>query len=307
MTKIPWTEETWNPVVGCSKVSPGCKNCYAEKEARRQVGMGYARHLKNPDGNEEAWIAYSTVIGMPGEDTKKWNGVICTRPEKLSEITPRQKPKMIFVCSMGDLFHPSVPVEFQIRVLNVIERCPQHTFQILTKRPERAKVLFTEYYNTLRKLPGNYRVTTPFFNIWLGVSAENQEWADKRIPILLQIPAAVRFVSLEPLLGSIDLTNKGMKNKYSRPTAFTDKGIGIEWTDPGDKYIGLDWVIIGAESKGAYQGRECKKEWIDNIVGQLRAAGVPGFVKQIPRFKSNLLIKEPKMIKHLGYPQQYPK
>ena len=163
-----------------------------------------------------------------------------------------------------------------------------HTLQFLTKRPEKALDILGEYCNWLKDEP----------NIYIGVSAENQEWADKRIPILLQIPAAVRFVSLEPLLGPIDLEflteHTGSNKEMNRPL--------VMW----DLKNGLDWIIVGAESKGAWPGRECKTEWIDSIVNQGENAEVPIFVKQVHH--KGKLIKDPKVLwQRLCYPQQYPK
>ena len=254
-TKIEWTDETWNPVVGCTKVSEGCQNCYAERMMYRQVCMGAARHEKNPDSNEDTWEAYSSVMD---EDTHKWNGSVALRPEILDQPLHWHNPRQIFVCSMSDLFHESVPFEFIEKVLRVIEQCEQHTFQILTKRPEIA-------YDFFGGTSGAGLSAPPLKNVWLGVTCENQKCADERIPILLQIPAAHRFVSLEPLLGEVDLNKRELICKIWR------KGLTI------GTY--LDWVIIGCES--GPKRRPCKLEWVRNIAQQGKAAGVPVFVKQL--------------------------
>jgi len=229
-TKISWSEFSWNPVVGCSKVSTGCQNCYAEKMAFRLNYMG----------NDN----YFDVLNDSG-----WNGKTICIESALEKPLHWKKPRKIFVCSMGDLFHPSVPFEFIDKVFATTILCPQHTFQYLTKRPKR----MAEYFATI-----DIRTLTidhwSFPNIWLGVSAENQECADERIPILLQIPAAVRFVSIEPMLERIDL---------------------MQWLKTGK----LNWIICGAES--GPKRRKCKLEWVRDLVGQCRVADVPVFVKQL--------------------------
>ncbi len=277
MSKIAWTEKTWNPVVGCTKVSDGCRFCYAEKESKRQVAMGHARHVKNPDSDETAWIKYSTVIDP---DTGKWNNAIYCDESALTELTPRQSPKMIFVCSMGDLFHKDVPFDFIVKVMAVMASCPQHTFQVLTKRPERMiewinipfqhVKLITAIKNHLRNMgqvvpDDTMTIEWPLPNLWIGPSASNQKDLDKNVPHLLQTPAAVRLLSIEPLLeGWLIVPLKGVRYK---------KGI---YEEPK-----IHWVIIGAESKGSHPGRECRIEWVRSIVRQCQTAGVKVFVKQL--------------------------
>ncbi len=168
MTRIEWTEQTWNPIVGCTKVSPGCKNCYAEIMARRLQGMG-----------------------TPGYE----NGFnLSLLPERLKQPLLRKKPTLWFVNSMSDLFHSDVPEGFIERVLEVIRQTPQHTYQVLTKRAERLPVYFAR-----RECPDN---------LWLGVSVEDQKYGLPRIDQLRTVPARIRFISAEPLLedlGQIDL------------------------------------------------------------------------------------------------------
>lgn len=244
MTNIEWTDVTWNPVTGCSKVSAGCKNCYAEAVAHR---------LTAP---------------------------LCWR-----------KPRKVFVNSMADLFHADVPDWFIDRVFAVMAMSPQLTFQVLTKRPERMRQYMKQQVfgraegftygdriariacDILAGLPerlGNsvarrmlgLRTPWPLPNVWLGVSVENQSAADDRIPHLLATPAAVRFLSCEPLLGPVQLGVGGQ---------FFDYGIG------GCPRI--DWLICGGESgPGA---RPCDVAWIRSIVQQCKAAAVPVFVKQL--------------------------
>lgn len=172
------------------------------------------------------------------------------------------------MCSMGDLFHESVPFEWIDKVMGVMVKCDWHIFQLLTKRPQRMKEYITK--------SGAYGPM--FSHIWLGVTAENQEMADKLIPILLDIPAAVRFVSCEPLLEDIDLQ--------------------LDHVNSPDESHGLDWVIVGAES-GASR-RECRVEWIDSIVEQCNDANVPCYVKQI-------FIDGKKVVDPSGFPQEFPK
>lgn len=165
-TKIEWTEKVWNPVTGCTKVSEACQNCYAEVMARR-------------------------LQKMPGSADKYRNGFMPTiHVSSLGEPLEWKKPTMVFVCSMGDLFHKDVSFDFIDMVMNVIRECPQHTFQILTKRPER----MAEYFNDLRGVPQN---------VWLGTTCESSKHYD-RIDYLRKINGAkVRFLSCEPLLGNM--------------------------------------------------------------------------------------------------------
>lgn len=276
MTKIAWTESTWNPVVGCTKVSPGCKNCYAERMALRLAYMGQRKYKK---------VIYHPDMLLT-DKAGKWNGEIYCDESVLDKPLHWKKPRKIFVCSMGDLFHESVPFDFIDKVIHVFEVCKQHTGQILTKRHERL-LEYDKHRN--HKWPDNI----------IGmVSCENQKYADLRIPYLLQCGFKTRGVSLEPLLGPIQL------NKI-HPLD------GQHWMRSVEgRYRGLDWVIIGAESNGAWPGRECKIQWIDSIVKQCKTAKVPCFVKQIhwqmtPNNKM-LLLKDPEVIISMNYPQQYP-
>ena len=247
MTKIAWTDASWNPVIGCSKVSAGCQNCYAEKMAYRLKMMGQSKY-------------FSVVDTFRGEHL--WTNKIYCDESALDKPLHWRKPRRIFVCSMGDLFHPAVNAEFLIRVLNTIGGCQQHTFQILTKRPEQMLKVMNLYYQTADMVPKKFRTMTPYPNLWLGVSVENQKTADERIPILLQIPAAVRFVSVEPMLEAINLLDlNGIMAMGGIYGAY------------------LDWVIIGCES--GPKRRECKIEWVRDLVSQCDAANIPVFVKQL--------------------------
>ena len=225
-SKIEWTQETWNPVTGCTPVSAGCEHCYAERMARRLHGRyGYP---EIPDHFR-----------------------VTLHPNRLREPQRWKKPQMIFVCSMGDLFHENVPSEYIGSVFDVMRSCPQHTFQVLTKRPWRMR----DFLGTV-KLP----------NVWLGVTIENQDMVRVRLPYLMETPAAVRFVSCEPLLGPINLGLTG-----TCPMSW-----GKGYSMVGDH---LNWVIVGGESgPGA---RLMKTAWAVDVVEQCRAVGVPCFVKQM--------------------------
>ncbi len=243
MTKIPWTEQTWNPIVGCSKVSPGCLNCYAERMACRLAHMNKRAYQDVTQPNENiTWF-------------EQWNSKTAFVPSALDKPLKRKKPTMYFVCSMGDFWHPSVEPEWRGRVYDVVRKCPQHIFQFLTKRPE----LITDWPADLS-------------NSWLGVTVENQAMADKRIPKLKQIPAAVRFVSVEPLLEGVEIPDTVLRK--------------------------LDWVIIGAES--GPNRRPCSLEWVSRLGILCNCAGVPVFVKQIDI--NGKLVKMP-----ANWPQEFPK
>lgn len=208
-TKIEWTQRVWNPVTGCSKVSPGCKHCYAERFSRRLQKMGNPRYRHG-----FAVTLHPNLLELP----LRWN-----------------KPSMIFVNSMSDLFHKSVPDEFIRRVFEVMAKAKQHIFQVLTKRSERLLELSPQ-------LPWSE-------NVWMGVSVETMKYYT-RIKHLQQVPAKVRFLSCEPLLGPLD-------------------NVPLE---------GIHWVIVGGESgPGA---RPMKEEWVHSIRDQCQRAGVPFFFKQ---------------------------
>lgn len=257
-TSIEWTDSTWNPVRGCSKVSAGCQSCYAMKAAHRFSGPGRP---------------YEGLTQLVKGKGPQWTGVVRVVPEKLIEPLTWREPRRVFVNSMSDLFHEEVPTSFIAHVFAVMSACPRHTFQVLTKRPARMAAVLSspefwamvwgfgmEEYWTSSDLvridelgPG-----FPLANVWLGTSVEDQAAADARLPHLLATPAAVRFLSCEPLLGPVDLAG----------------WIRSEFTEPG-----IGWVIIGGESgPGA---RPCDVGWIRSLLGQCADAGVAPFVKQI--------------------------
>jgi len=208
-TAIEWTEMTWNPVTGCTKVSPGCKHCYAETMAKRLVAMGSPRYR---------------------------DGFTVTLQRDLVDLPRRWRaPRTVFVNSMSDLFHEDIPADYIARLFRTMTECPQHTFQVLTKRAER----LLELAPRLQWPP----------NVWMGVSVENQKFT-ARVALLQQVPAFVRFLSIEPLLGPLG----------QLPLA------------------GIHWVIVGGESgRGA---RPVEREWVVSVFRQCRAARVPFFFKQ---------------------------
>lgn len=212
-TYIEWTDATWNPVTGCTKISPGCDNCYAERLTKRFKQKAFSQ--------------------------------INLHFERVLEPLRWQHPKMIFTCSMSDLFHPEVPWDFIIKVFSIMEKTQQHTYQILTKRPGRMayfanNILFPEF---------GYWPS----NVWAGTSVESQKYVS-RIDVLTRVPAKVRFVSCEPLLEYLDI----------RP-----------WLEAG----AIQWVIVGGES--GVKARPVQLAWFNSLKTQCKNAKVPIFVKQL--------------------------
>jgi protein gp37 len=291
-TSIEWTDRTWNPTTGCTKVSPGCKHCYAETIAERFWSTQYP-----PTGD--------TAHPPQGEVRSRRFTDVWTHPDRLDEPLRWKKPARVFVNSMSDLFHEDVPDEFIAAVFGVMGAAKRHTFQVLTKRPARmaqwlaavaekptglyvirkspalhcavaAQMQFGNLHGTLNP----YHLTTdhvwPLPNVHLGVSVENQDAADERIPLLIGTPASVRFLSIEPLLGPVSLR---WMNAWPENAPRTAMNLAAGSTDHLDGLRRLDWVIVGGESgPGA---RPCELAWIRSIVEQCKAAGVPCFVKQL--------------------------
>lgn len=313
-TAIEWTDASWNPTRGCSRISPGCENCYAERQAIRQAG---------PGGGYEGLVRASKS-GAP-----RWTGAVRLVPEQLDLPLRWRRPRRIFVDSMSDLFHESLTDEQIATVFAVMGLTVRHTFQVLTKRAERMARWFAwaaggrHVWRAAQgiAMPRGENKPAPGWplpNVWVGVSVEDQQRAVERIPHLLATPAAVRFVSLEPLLGGVDLwewigpheccsscgaVEKGLRrdeNGVPREDCAVcgDEGTLITaWGEPqverwrtGERYASeeslredegppLDWIIVGGESgPGA---RPCDVSWIRSIVEQCRAANVPAFVKQL--------------------------
>jgi protein gp37 len=275
---IEWTDATWNPVTGCTRVSPGCDNCYAARAA--------ATRLKNTP--QYRGLAVVTPSGRAA-----FNGTVRLLPERLEEPLHWRRPRRVFVNSMSDLFHEQIPDEFILSVFDVMRQCTWsggqgcgriagdgHTFQVLTKRPERmldfmSRLRWNGNGLVLDAAPTWKAPLTMMRQIWLGVSVEDQQRADERIPLLLQTPAAVRFISAEPLLGPVDLmgdpdpVRRWLKGGYREA-----RGVLTDRWRPG-----LDWVIVGGESgPGA---RPMDVAWARSIVAQCKAAGVSCFVKQL--------------------------
>jgi len=286
MSKIEWTNETQNPFVGCTKVSQGCQNCYALPMAVRN-----AHNHKLPNEVREAYLSVITKVN----DKWQWNGKTAFIESALYKPLSWRKPRMVFLVSMGDLFHENNSFTNINKVFNAIAFSPQHTFQILTKRPERMLQYFTEdHYNeqelVLQEIDGK-PIEWPLKNLWLGVTAENQEQADKRIPILLQIPAAVKFVSIEPMLGNIKL-DKGFD--YGDEIAINYL-TGEYWTSPRDEEGGkgpkLDWVICGGESGS--KARPMHPDWVRSLRDQCKTANTPFFFKQWGEWVDSMHIESP--------------
>lgn len=298
-TAIEWTDATWNTIGGCTRVDEGCRNCYAEVMAARFNGPGQ-------------WgEGLAQIVTSGGQKDHRWTGKVIfrpdTSPDALTQPLRWKKPRRIFVNSTADTFHESVPDDWIDRIFAVMALCPQHTFQVLTKRPERAREYLAGAERRFKELacdmacdenwpvvlsippklvppasmvPKGYRVIDltlwPLPNVWLGTSISDQASADLRIPHLLATPAAVRFLSAEPLLGPLDLRNLLVDEGE---VAFRVDALDREhsWHD---LYGGgrLDWVIVGGESgPGA---RPMHPDWARSLRGQCQAAGVPFFFKQ---------------------------
>lgn len=303
-TGISYCDETWNPVIGCEKCSVGCLNCFAEKMAARLSSMGVEK--------------YSYVIKAKHIDKKRpWNGKIFCDEKALEIPLHWRKPRTILVPSMGDWLHPKVPFEFILKIIGVSLVTPWHTYLFLTKRIDRA-VLFLEWWReewrknpilwgkdalalqAVENLPTNlkkanqywldnfdqskrgkldYPIPCPQPNIHFGVTISTQKEADEQIPLLLQIPAAHRWISAEPLLSEINF----------RWTPYAHQATGetyrqyLERNGSTNEYEALrkiSRIVIGCES--GPKRRPCKLEWIRSIVQQCKAAGIRCWVKQIP-------------------------
>lgn len=272
-TKIEWTDATWNPLWGCSRVSEGCRNCYAERVA------GRLQHHEAYAGLVQPSTATSSGF--------QWTGRVNLVRKHMLDPIKWKKPRRIFVNAQSDLFHENVPDEWIHQIFDVMQDSV-HTFQILTKRPERM-LDFVEKRIQLcadmndgagtkdaeeREIAASFRWPLP--NVWLGVSVENQAAADERIPLLLQTPAARRFISAEPLLGEICLTSIPSWGGW-RCDALRVNDDG-EFTGAARSWRHIDWVICGGESgPGA---RPMHPDWARRLRDQCVAAGVPFFFKQ---------------------------
>ncbi len=301
-TGIEWTDSTWNPIRGCSRVSEGCRNCYAERIAYRFSGPGQPY---------EGLVR----INAAGERVPEWSGKIHFAENHLLDPFYWTTPRRIFVNSMSDLFHPNVTDAMLDTIFAVMALCPNHTFQILTKRPQRMKDycsdagaiarIVTKMNMIVHGVGKAVGVITPddngldgfhLYNVWLGVSVENQAAADERIPLLLKTPAAVRFISAEPLLGPINLTAIKWIRIEVREQDYRRFGVpppsellscnNVLQSRPADEFnsakIGLDWVICGGESGPG--SRPMHPDWVRSLRDQCVSSSIPFFFKQWGEF-----------------------
>lgn len=251
---ISWTDKTWNPIVGCTRCSPGCRGCYAATMAKRQAGMSRAKRAKGQDPGRS--VHYEKV--------ENWDGIELV-PEALGDPLKWRKPRMVFVCSMSDLFHEDVPFEFAVKIWQVMLKAKNHTFQILTKRPERMQ----EFLNLLTDNLDVRPIVLP--NVWLGVTVCNQDEVWK-IGELLRIPAVVHYVSLEPLLGEIDISPY-FPQYDNRPThEYYRMAYPGMTSDPVKVQDGLSLVIVGGET--GPRARPMHPAWVRSIRDQCVDADV---------------------------------
>lgn len=303
-TTISWTNKTWNVLRGCRRVSEGCRNCYAERQARRFAGKGAPY-----EGLVESKLR---VISDDEQRLEpRWTGKVKFVDELLTEPLRWQKPTRVFVNAMSDLFFEDLPLETIAKIYGVMAASPQHTFQVLTKRTDQMRTFYLWVEQQARECNGGAGMTPAAFcfaqaqrgdtffqldglptrlsqavnhalaapwplpNVWVGVSAENQEAADYRIPQLLATPAAVRWVSLEPLLGTITLEHLQYNREYEVNALAGTHGVLRPHAGRGAK---LDWVVAGCES-GPYR-RECNVTWLRDLRNQCEKHGTPFFLKQ---------------------------
>ncbi|GAA0574962.1 phage Gp37/Gp68 family protein [Streptomyces mordarskii] len=308
---IEWTDTTWSPVIGCDRVSPGCDSCYAITTAR----------IRSHNPNPKIAAAFAGTAHRTA-DRLDWTGNLNLLENRLTKPLTWPKPAKIFVNSVSDIFHQGVPEEFIAKIWAIMALTPRHTYQILTKRHARMRAVLTDTCrcgsehapgthfrsamawavseNNPDRIPGlpddaEQRVTQaawPLPNVWIGVSAENQQWAGTRVPALLQTPAAVRFVSCEPLIGAVDLTRwlrpvpdcgyvDPDDGTCGHPDAFTPEC--HRWADcpvrgRSTQWHGLDWVIAGGES--GHGARPMHPQWARALRDECEVAGVPFFFKQ---------------------------
>lgn len=276
---IEWTDATWNPTTGCDRVSPGCAHCYALDLAARMKAMGKPAYQADGDPRTSG----------PGF-------ALTLHPDRLGLPLRWTRPRRVFVNSMSDLFHEQVPDSFIDQVFAVMAMAPQHTFQLLTKRPERMRAYLTTTWGDGFHEPQHDRLDAiaaaaigldferglcvggewPLPKVWLGTSVENQTWADRRIPELLATPAAVRFLSMEPLLGPVDLS----------AAALGSCNCNVPWLDGDGMHSPtcrvfrprVDWVIVGGESGPDH--RPVDPSWVRSLRDQSERARIPFLFKQ---------------------------
>lgn len=261
MSKIEWTDRTWNPVTGCTKISPGCAHCYAESFT--------LRFHRGP-----AFLPGKTEIQI--------------HTDRLEQPLHWRKPERVFVCSMSDLFHDDVPARFIAKIFGVMFQAPHLTFQILTKRPERMRELLNDmrfWWDVAHSGPSGQRIgfdemAMQIPNAHLGVSVENQYWADRRIPLLLKTPGALHWLSIEPLLKPVDLTKwlEPDRRECLCPDSYLDNNVPLKGCMRHDVLNAPGWVVVGGESGPS--ARAMHPQWARNIRDQCQAVGVPFFFKQ---------------------------
>lgn len=305
-TGISWTDETWNPTKGCQQVSPGCRNCYAKHQAARIVRMAKGKPSK-----------YDSLVKLGPHGDPCWTGEGLFDPEALALPLTWKAPRRIFVDSMSDLFYDVFTNDQIAAVFGVMAACPQHTFQVLTKRPKRMREWFAwanpiglallsrdprlpvprvmiedaamaALDGVVYGIPSWRDHRWPLPNVQLGISAENQDAADERIPDLLATPAAVRILSNEPLIGEIDLDRPRCDDRHHGQSEWVIADDGTPWCNECDAERsyghwlhpdgGIDLVIAGCES-GA-EPRPCEVSWVRLQRDQCKEAGVPFFLKQ---------------------------
>jgi protein gp37 len=301
-TKIEWTDKVWNPLSGCTKVSQGCKNCFAERLFPRVYGRDVVI------ANQCIEVVPFTVRHRKFTDVK-------LHADRLEQPLHWRKPRMIFVNSMSDLFHEDVPDEFIDRVFAVMALASRHVFQVLTKRPERMLGYMVSRSKSAQYWKGAVRgfgysleyegislVRFPLPNVWLGVSVEDQETANERIPLLLQTPAAVRWVSAEPLLGPVDF--RAITVDYEEMRGYTRRIFrdALQNHECWGQDRGLQWIVAGSES--GPKARPTELDWFRSIREQCVSAKVPFFFKQHVENKKKIPTPELDGVKWTQYPAQ---
>lgn len=267
-TKIQWADDTHNFWRGCTKISPGCAHCYAEvnvgvKMAGIEWGKGKARKRKRDVAADPIrWNKKPWVCNCCGESFTAAAGL----EHRHGTVIPTGHRRRVFSLSLGDIWDEEVPIEYLADSLRVIHECPNLDFLLLSKRPGNWERRIRQCFDVLSLEPRwlvAWTMGTPPSNVWVGASVEDQQRADERIPELLKIPAAVHFLSVEPMLGPITFQPQHLdKGRYGTLAGGT-----------------VDWVIFGGES--GPRARPCNVEWIRDGVRQCKAAGVPAFVKQL--------------------------
>lgn len=276
-SSIEWTNATWNPVTGCSKVSPGCAHCYAET------------------------LAMNRLAGKPGYPGLPWTPAnaatnVVLRPERLDQPLRWRKPRMVFVNSMSDLFHEQVPDDFIARVFAVMALAKQHTFQVLTKRPERMQQLlgspaWQTKVTMIAAGDGEITVLWPLPNVWLGTSIENRRYVD-RADYLRDTPAAVRFISAEPLLGPLVWDGVGYQSHGDggRPEPIPSESWEDGFDGPDLDLTDIDWLIVGGESGKGF--RPIREEWVTDLLYRCEEEDTAFFLKQMGGYRPGSALED---------------